>query len=170
MRATWTTNRQSNSKFSKVPKFWTAPELRAGFDIVVRLQREKLVRSFRTNEPLLIGHDENEREVWCVPDIEGTTTTQPQRSFIVRVMGVTWHSDSNALEKDINQRARLESLGYQVVDMFVGESLDDVFWEQAYLGLREALTYRKIMVIGREGDLPFFARDSQAVWVIRSDG
>lgn len=134
VRATWSPNRTSRSKFSNTPKFYTGPELDAAFKTIVQLKREGVVGMFRTNEPKLLGKDENGRDVRAIPDCEFTTTTPPPNWFVLRIMGTKWHPIGD--EDDEKQKKLMEKLGITVIDIFVD---DKTKWEDMDREIRDAI-------------------------------
>ena len=112
--ARWTTNRTSGHKYQKVAKQYNEPELKM-LQLVADLQREGLVRSFRTNNPIIIGSDVNGRAIWAIPDVELVTNTHPSSLIIIRVNGTTWHPEGD--EGAAEQKRLLEKLHYMVVDV-----------------------------------------------------
>ena len=124
MYARWTTNRTSGNRFQNVKKQYNEPELKM-LQLVADLQREGLVHSFRTNNPIIIGSDPNGRAIWAVPDVELVTNTTPTRLVVVRVNGEFWHPEGN--EEDAEQKRLLEKLHYMVVDVPIDGKED---WNQ----------------------------------------
>lgn len=114
MYARWSTNRSSGTKFQNVKKEYNDPEITM-HQLIAGLHRERLITSFRTNHPIIIGSDANGRAIWAKPDVELVTNTHPSRLIIIRVNGTKWHPEGN--ERDAEQKRLLEQLHYEVVDV-----------------------------------------------------